>query len=280
MFIGTIVGWDIPDISSTKLHQILKSLHIAPAVVNNSVVRCAFKAICSHLKVDEGKLFLQQLDAKRWVVVHQSRDSSREAVETPLLYLDINTKNYKCSLTVSRSAPASLSLALQSFILPDRIKGSFLGVAIAQEMRRYAIPVRRAGGAYFVPRIFQERADEILKLIEFAGGSVYRFYCTGQPEEQKTIFDSLKIALGEEFSMIRERIASAKRAKTLESLAAEEIPQLIERLDIYSDLLSIYSEQIEKMKKSAEQALRQTLEQAFAKIEKSSLFKEEEANGN
>lgn len=102
-----------------------------------------------------------------------------------------------------------------------------------------AVPLRKGGGAYFVPAALPQVLDYVESVVSALNGSVMKFGVTGLDFELDTIFEAFRESFQLAVNTLRQRVAQAKQQKTLDRLT-DEFSDLLQIAEVYRDILQNY----------------------------------------
>lgn len=119
---------------------------------------------------------------------------------------------------------------------------------------RGAVPLRKGGGAYFVPAAIPDVLDYVESVISALGGTVMKFGVTGMEFELETIFDAFRESFHMAVNELRRRALEAKQQKTLDRIAGE-FTELMQIAEVYRGILEGYQGQLDAIIETAKRGI-------------------------
>lgn len=261
--LGTIVSWRVPSmVSLSALRDALVDAELSADLAGDMQTRNALKRgmrdmkqgrVIRQLRV-EGELLYFQFTAEHFDELEITYDKEAE------LTLNLQTGEIKCDVQ---------ALAVQA----DQLMNEHLAKRLTSDMTRLVqrvydanradlIPIREAGGAYFVPDMHREIVVKTRKLLNAIGGKLLSFDVRlGSSDTSASVADSLSDYLSDligEFRESCEAITSESKSRSTDARKAN-LAELRQKLECYSGLLGGYASGIQAQIATADQELLQAM---------------------
>lgn len=117
-----------------------------------------------------------------------------------------------------------------------------------------AVPLRKGGGAYFVPAALPQVMEYVESVICALDGSVMKFGVTGLDFELDTIFEAFRDSFQLAVHTLRQRAIQAKQQKTVERVT-NEFSELMQIAEVYRDILQKYQGDLDQIIDTAKRGI-------------------------
>ena len=271
---GEIVCWSISDNGNVSYSRIVDALK------NNGLNEKLARELCHHFaflrgakKLQENRI-IRELRADKTTIVFQftseqlEGDAFRYDLEA-LLSLDKATGKVSCSIPeLEQKAQELLNDASSNRTAADisrLIQGLFAGQADL-------FPIRKQGGAYFVPVHQIDFVDRIESFLKGIGGELTRFVlktgtANGDKSVKRAVQDGIAAMIDDHLKSI-DKLGTSSRESTLEK-EVQNIQTTKIKIEGYSLYLDAAKSELEDAIKDASEKLRQKIASLAADKESS-----------
>ncbi len=272
---GEIVVWGFsgPGVKFSDVRQAIQNGNFDKKLLRDRLPRHAFARACHKMAEDRHIVLVSEdTDYIKFQFTAMKRDSAeiRYQKET-VVSLDKKSGRVSSSIpTITRLAEQKLAESMGEFKSADM-------TALVQRVfnqkggkeKADIFPIRRQGGAYFVPQLYSEFVDRAETLVQSLRGTFDRWpIAAGTPAGAKAIKNAVMEefrSLAAEYGKAIEEFGDKTKEATRERMA-RHIKELQFKLDAYKDVLGDYHRELCESKLKLDAKLREATLVAFASV--------------
>ena len=262
MLKGYVFGWSAPTyVDAVTFDRAAQAAGgYSRSYVHNYHAKRYLDEVRSLYRADNTELFLRKLQrdagVARYAIVLEDR-SVHPVQERVVVVFKLGAE-----VGVEYVAPGfvdenSLNRALNG-VLSHVCTASVMASMVRHITDHGAIPLRKGGGAYFVPAQMQHVLDYVQQVVSILGGSVMKFGVTGLKFELETIFLAFRESFHMAVTELKRRMEEAKRDRTVQRLE-DQFQGLLEIAEVYKDILVDYQTELEGIIHTAKRGIVQAI---------------------